>query len=393
MAKKFWPLGDGRIVTSPFGQRAGGFHTGVDFGRNGGSAGMRVYAIQSGTVIYTGAADGYGGPDPCGWIVVDSDDSQGGGCWEYGHIVRLPHIKPGVVVEAGQQIATVNPDSNTNGGTAPHLHVSFMPFGYDPSNKIGPMSQLGGALEPEFISKDVTVTAPRPDFNEYPMWSPSHSSRNGVKVDLFLLHTQEGDANADGLARWLQNPANQVSYHYTISEDYRDHGVTVCDVVDTDKAAWAALSANYRAIHLVFAGSKASWTREQWMKQSRAIDVAAYLAVQDSKKYKFTPRVMAPPYNSNPPGISDHNYVTKWLKDGTHTDVGPNFPWDFFTAAVNKYANPQPATPKPPAVSSSDEMIRAVWEQLVGPEGKGWPQLGGRTLVDAIAELTKGLPQ
>jgi hypothetical protein len=28
-----------------------------------------------------------------------------------------------------------------------------------------------------------------------------------------------------------------------------------------------------------------------------------------------------------------------------------------------------------------------IWQQLLGPDGKGWPQLGGRTLVDAIAEL------
>lgn len=114
---------------------------------------MPVYAIQSGTVLYSGQADGYGGPDPCGWIVIDSDDSQGGGCWEYGHIVRLPNIKPGVSVEAGQQIAVINPDSNTNGGTAPHLHVSFMPYGYNPAAKIGPLSRLQGALEPPAIKE------------------------------------------------------------------------------------------------------------------------------------------------------------------------------------------------------------------------------------------------
>jgi hypothetical protein len=38
--------------------------------------------------------------------------------------------------------------------------------------------------------------------------------RGGTKVDLFLLHTQEGDGNADSLAV-PRNPASQVSYHYT----------------------------------------------------------------------------------------------------------------------------------------------------------------------------------
>ena len=48
--------------------RDGSFHAGTDFGRAGGSAGMPVYACQGGTVIYAGAAQGYGGPDPLdGW--------------------------------------------------------------------------------------------------------------------------------------------------------------------------------------------------------------------------------------------------------------------------------------------------------------------------------------
>ena len=179
------------------------------------------------------------------------------------------------------------------------------------------------------LSAGTPPMADRPDFNEYPMWSPNRSSRGGRRVDLFLLHTQEGDGNADSLARFLQNPANEVSYHYTVSEDSNDHGVTVVDVVDTDDASWSVLSANNRSINLCFAGSRAGWSRDQWLKQSRAIDVAAYLAVQDCKHYGISTRVVAPPYNSTP-GISDHQYVTQVLKDGSHTDVGPNFPWDVF---------------------------------------------------------------
>ncbi len=116
-----------------------------------------------------------------------------------------------------------------------------------------------------------------PSFNEYAVWSPSNQSRGGTRVDLFLLHTQEGPGNADSLAHYLANPANQVSYHYTVSEDYNDHGVTVCDVVDTNQASWSVLSANNRSINLCFAGSSSSWSRSQWLAQSKAIDVAAYI--------------------------------------------------------------------------------------------------------------------
>ena len=234
-----------------------------------------------------------------------------------------------------------------------------------------------------------TPMADRPDYNEYPMWSPNCSSRGGRTVDLFLLHTQEGDGNADSLARFLQNPANEVSYHYTVSEDSNDHGVTVVDVVDTDDASWSVLSANSRSINLCFAGSRAGWSRDQWLRQSRAIDVAAYLAVQDCKHYGISTRVVAPPYNSTP-GISDHQYVTQVLNDGDHTDVGPNFPWDVFAASVAKYANQTPApAPAPARQFPKDFTDRDLLEWIVAQLGPGDPawQSNGMTLRDKVWSL------
>lgn len=211
----------------------------------------------------------------------------------------------------------------------------------------------------------------RPDFNEFPIWSKNNGARN-AKVDCFLLHTQEGgggDAAAENLAKWFQN-ANNVSYHYTISQA-ADGGVTVVDCVDTDRTAWSVLSANGRSINLCFAGSRAAWTRADWMKQQKAIDVAAYLAVQDAKKYKFATTVIAPPYAGRLPGISDHRYVTKVLGDGAHTDVGDGFPWQYFAERVAFWAaGGKPTTPTPVPVKvfpkdySDRELLEYVAEQL-----------------------------
>ena len=132
-----------------------------------------------------------------------------------------------------------------------------------------------------------------------------------------------------------------------------------------------------------------------WVTQkfAKAIDVAAYLAVQDCLKYGISTKVLAPPYNANPPGISDHKYCTQWLKDGnTHTDVGPNFPWTYFSQCVAKYAGTPAPTPTP-APPTDRQLLQEVWDQLRGPGGNGWPQLGGRTLVDAVAELLAALPK
>lgn len=214
----------------------------------------------------------------------------------------------------------------------------------------------------------------RPDFNEYPMWSPNNQDRNGTKVDLFLLHTQEGPGNADSLARFLCNPASQVSYHYTVSQDPRDNGVTVVDVVDTDRSSWSVLSANNRSISLCFAGSSVNWTREQWMAQSKAIDAAAYLAVQDCRKYGIPLTVIAPPYTAGRAGISDHAYITRILGDGTHSDVGPNFPWTYFAQKVAEYSGtakpPEPPAPPPapgavwPKTASDRELLEDIWRKL-----------------------------
>lgn len=256
----------------------------------------------------------------------------------------------------------------------------------------------------------------RPDFNEYPNWTKNYQSRGGAKIDAFFLHTEEGNSNADQLARGILadpapggDPKRAVSYHYTASQA-ADGGVTVVDVVDTDYASWSVGNANNRSINLVFAGSRASWTRQQWLTLAgKAIDVAAYLAVQDCRKYGITPKVIPPPYSDRLPGISDHNYVTKIIGWGSHTDVGPNFPWDVFAAAVAKYAGTTPAQPpaqpQEPAVDAlttkrtpddltDRELLTEIWHQLRGITGNGWPQLNGHTPVDALADIAlhQGIP-
>ena len=154
---RYWPVGRGHIITSPWGWRPGGFHNGTDFGFPGGSAGKPVYAVQAGTVIFSGAAQGYGGPDPAGWLVIDSSRAEGGGCVEYGHIIR--EVARGERVAAGQRIARINPNSQTNGGVAPHLHLSVMPREYDSAAKIDPVPWLGNALSPEPVPLAPALTA------------------------------------------------------------------------------------------------------------------------------------------------------------------------------------------------------------------------------------------
>lgn len=146
MAPRFRPVPPDAFVTSPFGPRWGTVHRGTDFGRNGGSANMPVYAAQGGTVVYAGAASGFGGPDPAGWVVVDHPAADGAGTTVYGHIIR--EVRVGQRVEAGQRIGRVNPDSTTNGGVAPHLHFEVHPYTWQQGAQINPEPWLAGCKSP-----------------------------------------------------------------------------------------------------------------------------------------------------------------------------------------------------------------------------------------------------
>lgn len=196
------------------------------------------------------------------------------------------------------------------------------------------------------------------------------SSRNGAKVRLFVLHTEEGNQDAWGLHEWMKR--NQVSYHYILAK-----GVCV-DHVNTDRSSWSVLDANPYCINLVFAGSKASQTRQQWLdRYALEIDYAAMLFVQDAKKYDpLVPVVLGKDYKAIGRGAAggiDHSGITYGVGLGSHTDCGPNFPFDVFAASVAKYANEQqvPVVVTPPP-NEIDLMAKAA------------PWLGARLTVGEI---------
>jgi hypothetical protein len=206
--------------------------------------------------------------------------------------------------------------------------------------------------------------------------SPNTSQRWGSKVRLFVLHTQEGPGTAASLAGYLQNAASQVSYHYSIDD------FTCIDVVDTDRAAWAVLDANGYTINLCFAGSRANMTRQEWLgSYSHAIDYAAFLFVQDAKKYGIDARTISwDEIRAGRSGGTDHRGITEGLRIGNHTDVGPGFPWDIYAAAIEKYVRGVPVVAPVPAPNAIDLQYKAT------------PWLGKKltTIIEESAPDTRG---
>lgn len=182
MAPRYRPVPEGAVVTSGFGPRWGTEHRGTDFDWNLASREMPVYAAQGGTVVHSGAASGFGGPDPAGWLVIDHPAADGAGTTVYGHIIR--EVNQGQRVEAGQRIGRTNPDRATNGGVEAHLHFEVHPYSWLQGSQIDPIPWLGDAPSPG----ETVVAAPDPephDIAERVIYGVDISNhQNGILAEL-----------------------------------------------------------------------------------------------------------------------------------------------------------------------------------------------------------------
>ena len=98
-------------VTSRFGPRRGGFHTGLDIAA---PMGTPIFAAASGTVTRSGPSGG-------GYGTLVLIDHGNGVQTLYAHASRV-YVSPGQTVAQGQRIAAVG---STGNSTGPHLHFEI----------------------------------------------------------------------------------------------------------------------------------------------------------------------------------------------------------------------------------------------------------------------------
>lgn len=114
----------GGIVTSRYGSRSRGFHTGIDLA---GKTGSPVYAADGGTVTFAGWSGGYG-------KVIKIKHDNGYETY-YAHLSSI-NVSNGTKVAKGSFIGRVG---NTGNSTGPHLHFEIRKNGQtlNPGSYIG----------------------------------------------------------------------------------------------------------------------------------------------------------------------------------------------------------------------------------------------------------------
>lgn len=204
----------------------------------------------------------------------------------------------------------------------------------------------------------------------------NQSPRYGAAVRWWVFHTEEGNSSARRLHEWMKR--NGVSYHYV--SDPKE----VLAIVDTDNASWSVLDANPNCINWVFAGSRSSWTRAQWMQRADEIETAARVFREDADKYDpLLAVVIGKNYvaiGQGKSGAIDHSGITYGLGIGTHTDNGNNFPFDYFQDLLGHELNPVPPVPPRNAIDEIAEQSPWLGDRItvgenVCPDGIGrWAQ-------------------
>lgn len=324
------PVDKGFEVTSPYGPRWGTTHWGTDFGLAGGCGGKPIYAVKSGTVVRVGPASGFGQ-----WIGVDHPASNGGGETIYGHVI--PEVKLGQAVSEGQRIGRINPDSATNGGVSPHLHLEWHRYSWTPPgpNRLDPMKMLAGAGYPGQapIKAPASVKAAGGivlDWTSRFRFGGPRAIQTPTGICVHVTVNAPGTP-AENVANWQIN-TESGSYHELVDT----RGLTLIANTD-DWQVWAAgPTSNARHLHISLV-MKGTESRVDWLMQETLLRTAAARAAIWVKRYNFpVVKLSGADLRAGKKGLFGHIDTAHAWGETDHVDPGAGFPWDIFLGYINE---------------------------------------------------------
>lgn len=213
------------------------------------------------------------------------------------------------------------------------------------------------------------------------------------------IHTTENSfgTTAEQIALY-QLQSQTGSYHRLVDAA----GRTLLANTD-DWTTWSTANKGNETLLHVSCVAWAKSTRAQWLAQPKMLDAVAATVAEWSKVHNIPlVKITGADLRAGKRGICGHADARDAWGITTHWDPGPGFPFDVvidkaraLLAAPTPAPAPAPA-PKEPAMPSPDDL---TLDQHAGPERddhgnptfSGWPQLGNRTLVDAVAAIGAAL--
>ncbi len=195
--------------------------------------------------------------------------------------------------------------------------------------------------------------------------SPNYSGRGGHTVRLVAIHTAEGALTATALGNYFAQSTSQVSSHVGIDDS------SVIQYVDYAYATWTMLDANPVSDQAELCGF-AAWSRDTWLTQHRGMldQAAAWIRSRCLARgipiQKLTPAQVG----AGQAGVCGHWDWTLGTGEGTHTDPGAGFPWDY---VMNRAANPPAPQPDPSDDEESDMAEKIFRAQGVVGVNSGHP--------------------
>ena len=177
---------------------------------------------------------------------------------------------------------------------------------------------------------------------------------DGTKFAI-AIHNTSNTASAADEASYATRRTDSVSAHF-----YAD-ATEVIQSLDTSVVAWhsGSYAGNQDAISVEIVGLN-SWTREKWLA-SVAWDklgavLAAVCAAYDIPIRQCTVAEMIA--NPKVKGFYSHDEMRLAFGSTTHTDPGPNFPWDHLLAMVASNGDDMPDAK---ALLASDVVTNRPW--------------------------------
>lgn len=170
-----------------------------------------------------------------------------------------------------------------------------------------------------------------PDFIQARHYTPA----NRATIRLICVHAMQSAEKpwiARAVAKWFAGPvAPRASAHACVD----DQEIVLC--VHEKDIAWGAPGANRDGYHIEHSGRVGQNAAEWADSYSQAVlERSAKHAAQIANKYSIPIRrlTVAEVADGQTPGFCGHIDVTRAFRKSTHTDPGPNFPWDHYLELV-----------------------------------------------------------